>query len=496
MTGYQQNGPRHGDRQANIYGHATNVNRSPSQDTPITHPNKRESPHTGAQPHNPYPAYGHGNRQNGPWQPSGQPTPYGNRPTNYTRPNYNQPNYAHADCASNGIGTYWHAPAPVPRRSGISGGGIAAIITAALIIPALLFMLIVAGVTAFSHGDDYTATTNSTASAQTPQHQRTDEETEDDARSAPAPTYRMDERPGYNDLVDYIDGKLSQYKKDILGDITMFMSQHRIPDTQEGNDYMTGFVAALLGISNNIKEDAATSSEDPSALDEKIEQYRTTIDTLETRFQKGEALGLTMTVTGNDGKQYSVDGNKSITLTPTWDEYEKQVASSPNNLGNGNAASAQKLVERAGMTLNWNIDKGFRHCPSFVGTDNGSNKALSKSETFGFYCPSTPNVIYGNKSMPDWNMTYAPAAGVRHEISHHAIHMRCGSIEPPAVMQGGVNRAEGVTNSYAVRYMGADRALIQQSIDYARANGHNQYTMDAFTDHAADLIHSGQCQTN
>ena len=102
-------------------------------------------------------------------------------------------------------------------------------------------------------------------------------------------------------------------------------------------------------------------------------------------------------------------------------------------------------------------------------------------------------LIYGNRSMPDWNMTYATAAGVRHELSHHAIHMRCGTIEPEAVMQNGVNRTEGVTNSYAVKYMGANRALIQQSIDYAASTGHKQYRMDAFTDRAAERIHSGQC---
>ena len=38
-------------------------------------------------------------------------------------------------------------------------------------------------------------------------------------------------------------------------------------------------------------------------------------------------------------------------------------------------------------------------------------------------------------------------------------------------MQNGVNRTEGVTNSYAVKYMGANRALIQQSIDYAASTG-------------------------
>ncbi|KAB7790785.1 hypothetical protein F7D09_0701 [Bifidobacterium leontopitheci] len=511
MTGYQQNGPQQPDGQPHPYrrdhGDAARVHDGvASAHSPATSGYRNGGPAAGGNAHGnqygPYPPYG-GQAQhrplpqngpwrqndprqaNGPWQSSGPASPYSR--------SYGQPY---------GGGPYYRAQVPVSPHRGLSGAGIAAIITATLVIPALLFLLIAAGISALSHNDSSTTTNSSGTSTQTPRRQQ-DDDTGGSAdnrnntdEADPTPVYRMDERPGYDTLVDYIDGKLAQYKEDILGDPTMFMIRHRIPDTQEGSDYMTGFAAALLGISNDIKDNASTTSEDPTSLDEKIERYRTTIDTIEARFNKGEALGVTMDVTGNDGKQYAVDGSKSIQLAPSWDEREKQVASAPNNLGNGNAASAQKLVERAGMTLSWNIDEGFRQCPGFVGTDNGSNKALAKSETFGFYCPSTPNVIYGNRDMADWNMTYAPAAGVRHEISHHAIHVRCGTIEPSVVMQNGVNRAEGVTNSYAVRYMGADRTLIQQSIDYARSNGHNQYAMDSFTDHAADLIHNGQCQTN
>ena len=39
-----------------------------------------------------------------------------------------------------------------------------------------------------------------------------------------------------------------------------------------------------------------------------------------------------MTVTGNDGKKYTVDGSKSITLRPTWDELEQRVAKASNSL--------------------------------------------------------------------------------------------------------------------------------------------------------------------
>ena len=384
---------------------------------------------------------------------------------------------------------YQPYPMPVFLGGCIGAGGITAIVAAVIVIPALLFIAVTAGLMTV-------AKNHISQGANEPTNSYGNASPSDPNQADPEPTstvYRMDERPGYESMVTYVTDKLDHYKDEILNNNTMFMSEYRIPDTQNGTDYMTGYMAALLGTVNEAKAAADETSEDPDALDAKIDSYRTTVDTLEARFKKGQALGVAMTVTGNDGKKYTVDGSRSITLRPTWDELEQRVAKASNSLGSGNAASAQKLVELADMKLSWDIDEGFRQCPAFAGTDDGDNKALTKSETFGFYCPATPNVIYGNRSMPDWNMTYAPAAGVRHELSHHAIHMRCGTIEPEAVMQNGVNRTEGVTNSYAVKYMGANRALIQQSIDYAASTGHKQYRMDAFTDRAAERIHSGQC---
>ncbi len=290
-----------------------------------------------------------------------------------------------------------------PRKTGIGAGGITAIVAAVIVIPALLFIAVTARLMTV-------AKNHISQGANEPTNSYGNASPSDPNQADPEPTstvYRMDERPGYESMVTYVTDKLDHYKDEILNNTTMFMSEYRIPDTQNGTDYMTGYMAALLGTVNEAKAAADETSEDPDALDAKIDSYRTTVDTLEARFKKGQALGVSMTVTGNDGKKYTVDGSKSITLRPTWDELEQRVAKASNSLGSGNAASAQKLVELADMKLSWDIDEGFRQCPAFAGTDDGDNKALTKSETFGFYCPATPNVIYGNRSMPDWNMTYA-----------------------------------------------------------------------------------------
>ena len=43
----------------------------------------------------------------------------------------------------------------------------------------------------------------------------------------------------------------------------------------------------MLGTVNEAKAAANETSEDPDALDAKIDSYRTTVDTLEARFKKG-----------------------------------------------------------------------------------------------------------------------------------------------------------------------------------------------------------------
>ena len=46
---------------------------------------------------------------------------------------------------------------------------------------------------------------------------------------------------------------------------------------------------------------------------------------------------------------------------------------------------------------------------------------------------------------------------------------------------------------WQVAYLNQRIEASQQSIDYAASTGHKQYRMDAFTDRAAERIHSGQC---
>lgn len=174
-------------------------------------------------------------------------------------------------------------PDAAPRKTGIGAGGITAIVAAVIVIPALLFIAVTAGLMTV-------AKNHISQGANEPTNSYGNASPSDPNQADPEPTatvYRMDERPGYESMVTYVTDKLDHYKDEILNNNTMFMSEYRIPDTQDGTDYMTGYMAALLGTVNEAKAAADETSEDPDALDAKIDSYRTTVDTLEARFKKG-----------------------------------------------------------------------------------------------------------------------------------------------------------------------------------------------------------------
>lgn len=104
-----------------------------------------------------------------------------------------------------------------------------------------------------------------------------------------------------------------------------------------------------------------------------------------------------------------------------------------------------------------------------------------------WYCGAEPYLIHLNRTastMP--SVLYDPEFmdTVRHELAHLVIHRRCGESTPAE----GTVELEGVTNSYAVMYLGADRkALGNATSDYPA------YAMTAETDDAARWIHVGVC---
>ena len=129
------------------------------------------------------------------------------------------------------------SPMQPPRKTGIGAGGITAIVAAVIGIPALLFIAVTARLMTV-------AKNHISQGANEPTNSYGNASPSDPNQADPEPTstvYRMDERPGFRRAwwPTSTRPKLDHYKDEILNNNTMFMSEYRIPDTQNGADYVT-----------------------------------------------------------------------------------------------------------------------------------------------------------------------------------------------------------------------------------------------------------------
>lgn len=144
-------------------------------------------------------------------------------------------------------------------------------------------------------------------------------------------------------------------------------------------------------------------------------------------------------------------------------------------------ASAQEITRAFGAEIIW----------ADFGTPDPNTKCISGSETpasvLAWYCGAEPYLIRLNRVAYDMpGITYTPVFvdAVKHELAHLVIRQRCGRSKPNA----GTVELEGVTNSYAVLYLGADRkALGDLSSTFP------EYASSTRTDEVATWIHSGVC---
>lgn len=143
-------------------------------------------------------------------------------------------------------------------------------------------------------------------------------------------------------------------------------------------------------------------------------------------------------------------------------------------------SSAATLADAFGSTLIWDEPGRPRLCSHHDDTDRASVTA--------WYCSLTPQLITLNTDSyhyPEHLYDLAFMDTVAHELAHKVIDERCGDTEPGVAL--GI--AEGVTNSYAVLYLGASRDRLQPPSGYE-----SEYTMTDATDRAAASIHSGICE--
>jgi hypothetical protein len=143
--------------------------------------------------------------------------------------------------------------------------------------------------------------------------------------------------------------------------------------------------------------------------------------------------------------------------------------------------SAQEITRAFGAEIVW----------ADFGAPDPNTKCISGGENpasvLAWFCNSEPYLIRLNRvayNMP--GITYTPVLvdAVKHELAHLIIRQRCGRSRPNA----NTVELEGVTNSYAVLYLGADRkALGDLSSTFP------EYASSTRTDEVATWLHSGVC---
>jgi hypothetical protein len=141
--------------------------------------------------------------------------------------------------------------------------------------------------------------------------------------------------------------------------------------------------------------------------------------------------------------------------------------------------ASRELAHAFGAEIRWSPDLSSQACSPPEGSVQGFVAAI---------CPLQPYIIEFNRdsfAMPMHLYSVELIDTVKHELSHHAIVMRCGYKWEPG--DAGTS-AEAITNSYAVLFMGADRAGLTAGLAPS-----DPYATSTNTDAAATRIHDGDC---
>lgn len=394
-------------------------------------------------------------QQYGPYGPYGQSGQYGQ----YGQPRRPEPPYMPQMQPNLPYGR----PPRKPRRT-IGGGGIAAIIVSVLLVPILLFVLLFGGGLIFYSKkiDEATADGGSQIDENKPKAGSIDV------------WYNISERPDYEKTVDYIHKLAKETKQAVADDEKGFLKNNNLPYNRNNREYVGTYVKMLQAYDEYTAKDSELNSVDIQELDDMISYRKTQVEQIVEQFNKHEHLGAKTVATDEDGGKRDVYTDTRTNMRKAWDEHEQQVAQYQYN-GNDWIGAAKEAARLAGMEIDWNIYNADKVCTP---QDYTYVQAL--------YCPMTPNLIYANSNQSHWDTAYALAT-IKHEIAHHAIHMRCGTLSPPVVMSGRTNRTEAVTSSYAIMFLGAD----SEQLNMVRGD---QYRFDDESNAMAAKIHNNQCK--
>lgn len=306
-----------------------------------------------------------------------------------------------------------------------------------------------------------------------------------------APVFYIADRPDFADMAAFVDGLYETYSQQLEnGSIYEY-----VDNSDAGTNYAQTFVYALLDVQQANSWNV--SSTNAAELDDTIAGRRHRAAEFERRFLLGEDLGFSISVTGSDGATNHYTGvppTPPATIEPPAtpvpspepppaeqptqapepvdpEEYARQYVPVVGEDGTYRTA-AYELTQAFGMEYTFEFDYLFDYCAWTPETEQSQ----------GAFCTATPHWVYVNlEAFPDIASNPSFDDVIRHELAHRRIFDFCGTLSPPIAGTAW----EGVTNAYAVAYLGANADELLQDGPYL------------ITDEAmaiAEAIHGGTCQ--
>ena len=354
------------------------------------------------------------------------------------------------------------APAGPPRRRG-RGAMIVAFVVVAVLVFSVVAVVSVVGY--FAHSINEIA-----SGVPTPTFSLLNE----------SAMYKMKDRPGYPAVKARADAMMKKYVEATEDQILQW-----VPLTTEGLKYYQDFTYILGDHVGSIGFDSLAESMNPKELDLRVDADDADLTELERKFLAHEPFNIAIKVVRADGTEYTSDGTEAppspeqaATDRKQAEEFARTYVAAPDANGSY-VAAAQAAIDKFGLQLTWADDGASAKCHSI--------QNFPLNEVVATYCMADPGLVYINKSFGGYpnNMNKASFVDtVKHEAAHSIIGQVCNTTAPAIA---GANY-EGVTSSYAVLYLGADRATLAAS---AEVSAH--YAMTAATDATATAIHGGRC---
>ncbi|MBW3080637.1 hypothetical protein [Bifidobacterium saguinibicoloris] len=277
---------------------------------------------------------------------------------------------------------------------------------------------------------------------------------------------------------DTVKGLYDKYNKQLV-DGTIF-ADNNLPANQDSADYVHDFMIIITDHKAALNFGCVTNS---TSMDEVNDQYAAKVNEVlevERKFKAHEDFDVKIKITRKDGSVYESDG--AAPEGTAADDLETKIKAVSVSKGSDGTylAAGESLITAAGMVPNYNYDEIFTYCTRTT----GDTSTIAAS-----FCTASPNVVYINQTRSDFSLMVKDDSYVdiiKHELSHALINARCGTTRPAFGVE-----PEGLTNSYAVKFLGADKANTQKDIA-----SFPEYAITAQTDQAADMVHNGQCKAS